>query len=59
MLERLGRCTIWGFVTPQFYTMSFTPHRSLAYPTLIGYIEKGLVEIRSPVLPMESVSTEH
>jgi transposase InsO family protein len=34
------------------------PHQSLAYLTPIGYIEKGLAKIHSPVLPMWSASTE-
>jgi transposase InsO family protein len=33
------------------------PHQSLAYLTPIGYIEKELVKICSPVLPMWSAST--
>jgi hypothetical protein len=33
------------------------PHQSLGYLTSIGYVEKGLAEIRSPALPMWSAST--
>jgi transposase InsO family protein len=33
------------------------PHQSLAYLTPMGYIEKGLAKIRSPVSPMWSAST--
>ena len=33
------------------------PHQSLAYLNPIGYIEKELAKIRSPVLPMWSAST--
>jgi transposase InsO family protein len=35
------------------------PHQSLAYLTPIGYIEKELAKIRSPVLPMWSASTRY
>jgi len=35
------------------------PHQSLAYLTPMGYIEKALTKIRSPVLPMWSASTVH
>jgi putative transposase len=35
------------------------PHQSLAYLSPIGYIEKELAKIRSPVLPMWSASTTY
>jgi transposase InsO family protein len=33
------------------------PHQSLAYLAPMGYIEKELAKIHSPVLPMWSAST--
>jgi len=35
------------------------PHRSLAYLTLVEYIERELAKIHSPVLLMWSASTKH
>jgi transposase InsO family protein len=35
------------------------PHQSLAYLAPVEYIEKGLAEIRSPVLPIGSATTSY
>ncbi len=35
------------------------PHQSLGYLTPVGYIERELAKIRSPVLPMWSASTRY